>query len=163
MKLQSICLYWLNHLVDKINNIMLMDRVGHFVSHITAEKMLKLRTKKLQSVYTVYYICLYNYHRLKLGQSLKQTVSIYLAWYGSTRIMLGFLTYETRLPIYTWSFEPPESLAICRAKAVHILYLHFLVILRPWLLVQFWRLNPWPPILQSSTLLIEVKSCGGCG
>ena len=33
--------------------------------------------------------------------------------------MLGFLTYETRLPIYTWSFEPPESLAICRAKAVH--------------------------------------------
>ena len=31
-----------------------MDRVSHFVSHITAEKMLKLRNKKLQSVYTVY-------------------------------------------------------------------------------------------------------------
>ena len=33
---------------------------------------------------------------------------------------------------------------------------HFSVILRPWVLVQPWESNLWPPALQSSTLLTEL-------
>ena len=35
-------------------------------------------------------------------------------------------------------------------------YLHFSVILRPWVLVLPWESNPWPPALQSSALLTEL-------
>ena len=52
VKLQSICLYWLNHLTDKLIIWCLWTESAIlWVTYITTENMLKLRTKKLQSVY----------------------------------------------------------------------------------------------------------------
>ena len=40
-------------------------------------------------------------------------------------------------------------------------YLHFSVILKPWVVVQSWVLNPWPPALQllKSYLILVMTSC----
>ena len=47
---------------------------------------------------------------------------------------------------FPWSSEPREGLPVCSARE----YLHFSVILRPWVLVRRQESNPRPPALQST-------------
>ena len=53
---------------------------------------------------------------------------------------------------FTWSFEPSDGLAVCKANAVP----SFLIYLRLWVLLQPRESNPRPPTLQSSALLTEL-------
>ena len=75
----------------------------------------------------------------------------------STKALIGetiYVSYWRRDRHFTWSSEPREGLAICRAKAV--ISFHFSVILRPWVLVQSRESNPRPPALQSIALPSEL-------
>ena len=67
-----------------------------------------------------------------------------------TKVLIGdtifYVSSWRRDRHFTWSSEPREGLPVCSAKGV---YIHFSVILRPWVLVRRQESNPRPPALQS--------------
>ena len=74
----------------------------------------------------------------------------------STKVLIGdtifFVSYWRHDCHFTWSSEPLEDLAVCRAKEVP----SFVSYLRPWVLVWPRELNVWPSPLRSSALPTEL-------
>ena len=74
----------------------------------------------------------------------------------STKVLIGdtifYVSYWRRDRHFTWSSEPREVLLV----AGQGMYLHFSVILRPWVLVRPREPNPRPSALQWSALPAEL-------